>query len=248
MNSVEKDVFSVDLGRVRDDSVSKLVDGVVHQLEMTIAVGLLAGGERLPTEAELAGKLQVSTVTLRQALTVLRDRGLIETRRGRGGGSYVRDFGTADRERADAQLRTTSAEKLRDLGDLVGALTGAATRLAALRALPEDVDRLEDLARNFAEATRADVRRRADSRFHIELGAAAQSSHLTTLIVQAQAQVAPLLWDTDALDPHDAIREHALIVEAIRDRDPDAAHRHALEHCARETRVLVDRHLALAAT
>jgi GntR family transcriptional regulator, transcriptional repressor for pyruvate dehydrogenase complex len=247
MNTLEKGGFPFGLGRLQDDSVSKLVDGVVQQLEMAMAVGLLTDGERLPTEAELASKLGVSTVTLRQALTILRDRGLIETRRGRGGGSYVQDSRATNRERAEEQLRATSTEKLRDLGDLVGALTGAAARLSALRALPEDVDRLEELARHFADATRADVRRRADSRFHIELGIAAQSSHLTALIVQAQAQVAPLLWDLESPRSHETVQEHALIVAAVRDHDSEAAQRHAVAHCARETRVLIDRHLALAA-
>lgn len=247
MNTVEKGGFPFGLGFFQDDSPSKLVDGVVQQLEIAMAVGLLTDGERLPTEAELAGKLGVSTVTLRQALTILRDRGLIETRRGRGGGSYVQDSRATNRERAEQQLRAASTEKLRDLGDLVGALTGAAARLAAVRALPEDIERIDELARYFAEATRADVRRRADSRFHIELGIAAQSSQLTTMIVQAQAQVAPLLWDLESPVPLESAQEHAQIVAAIRDHDHEAAQRHAVAHCARETRVLIDRHLALAA-
>lgn len=244
---METGAFAFSLLGTQDDSVSKLVDGVVQQLEMAMAVGLLTEGERLPTEAELASKLGVSTVTLRQALTILRDRGLIETRRGRGGGSYVQDSGVGIRERAETQLRITSTEKLRDLGDLVGALTAAAARLAAMRAVPEDIHRLEELALNFAGANAPGVRRRADSRFHIELGMAAQSSHLTTLIVQAQGQVAPLLWVPEGPTSDEAAGEHALILTAIGDRDPEAAQRHALAHCARETRILIDRHLVLAA-
>lgn len=246
MNILEKGVFPFGLGGLQEDSASKLADSVVQQLELAVAVGLLADGERLPTETELANKLGVSTVTLRQALTILRDRGLIETRRGRGGGSFVQDSGATDDERAEARLRTMSTEKLRDLGDVAEALTAATARLAALRALPEDVDRLEELARHFADATRADVRRRADSRFHIELGIAAQSSHLTTLTVQTQGQIAPLLWAPQWPALPEAAHEHALIVSAIRAHDVEAAHRHAIAHCARETRVLIDRHLMLA--
>jgi DNA-binding FadR family transcriptional regulator len=244
---VENGGFALGLARLPDESASKLVDGVVQQLEMAMSVGLLADGERLPSEAELAAKLGVSTVTLRQALTILRDRGLLATRRGRGGGSYVQHSGVASRERAERQLRTSSMEKLRDLGDLVGALTGAAARLAAGRTLPSDVDRLQELARRFAEADRADVRRRADSRFHIELGLAAQSSRLTTMIVQAQAQFAPLLWDLGSVSSDESAAEHTLIVDSIRDHDAEAAQRFAVGHSARETRVLVDLHLGLAA-
>jgi len=246
MNTLERGIFPFGLGRVYDDSVSKLADSVVQQLEMAVAVGLLGEGQKLPSEAELAGELGVSTVTLRQALTILRDRGLIETRRGRGGGSYVQDSQAASLRRAEAQLRSKSTEELRDLGDLAAAALGAAARLAAQRAVAEDCDRLRALARDFADATEPDTRRRADSRFHIELGVVAQSPHLTTLIVQAQGQLAPMLWAPGTPDSRESAREHERIAEAISGQDGSVAQQHAVEHCEREARVLIQRHLALA--
>ena len=57
---------------------------VVRRLIEVIDLGLLAEGEQLPSESELAMQLGVATVTLREALAVLRQRGLIETRRGQG--------------------------------------------------------------------------------------------------------------------------------------------------------------------
>jgi GntR family transcriptional repressor for pyruvate dehydrogenase complex len=246
MNTLEKGIFPFGLGRLNDESVSKRADGVVRQLEMAIDVGLLIEGQRLPSEAELAGELGVSTVTLRQALTILRDKGLVVTRRGRAGGSYVQDSSSIGAERAEAQLRAASTEELRDLGDFAGSVNGAAARLAAGRALPEEVRRLDELARHFADAPSADARRRADSRFHIELGVVAQSPRLTALIVQAQGRVVPLLWVPGSLPSDEAVRDHARIVDCIRDGDAEGAQRHAVEHCEREARVLIGRHLALA--
>ncbi len=63
------------------------VHAVVRRLSDAIALGLLGDGEQLPSETDLAAHLGVSTVTLREALMALRQQGLIETRRGRGGGS-----------------------------------------------------------------------------------------------------------------------------------------------------------------
>src|SRR5690349_21858984 len=63
---------------------------VTHRLADAIMLGLLTDAEQLPSETDLANEFGVSTVTVREALTALRQRGLIETRRGRGGGSFVR--------------------------------------------------------------------------------------------------------------------------------------------------------------
>ena len=49
----------------------------------------MPGGERLPAERELAERLGISRVTLREVLKVLQDQGLVESRRGRYGGTFV---------------------------------------------------------------------------------------------------------------------------------------------------------------
>jgi GntR family transcriptional regulator len=51
--------------------------------------GMLRVGDRLPAESDLAGRLGVSRMTLRQALGALEARGLVERRRGRSGGTFV---------------------------------------------------------------------------------------------------------------------------------------------------------------
>ena len=62
-------------------------DAVVRRLADGIALGLLSPNEQLPSETELADTFGVSPVTVREALTILREQGLVVTRRGRGGGS-----------------------------------------------------------------------------------------------------------------------------------------------------------------
>src|SRR3954451_11212527 len=61
----------------------------VARLAQAIRLGLVAAGERLPPERELAEKLRVSRVTLRQAIGALREAGYLESRRGRSGGTFV---------------------------------------------------------------------------------------------------------------------------------------------------------------
>ena len=52
-------------------------------------VRLLPDGSPLPAESDLADRLGVATTTVREALSTLRAEGLIRTRRGRRGGSFV---------------------------------------------------------------------------------------------------------------------------------------------------------------
>src|ERR1700742_3846143 len=61
----------------------------VERLAQSIRLGVLADGEQLPPERELADLLGVSRVTLREAIKALREGGLVESRRGRGGGTFV---------------------------------------------------------------------------------------------------------------------------------------------------------------
>src|SRR6201992_2066180 len=61
----------------------------VERLGQSIRLGVLAAGEQLPPERELAATFGVSRVTLREAIKALRDGGLVESRRGRGGGTFV---------------------------------------------------------------------------------------------------------------------------------------------------------------
>src|SRR3954452_3022473 len=69
---------------------------VEQRLTDAIVAGVLRHGERLPSESDLANSLGVAVVTAREALEGMREKGLVKTRRGREGGSFV----TYDRDAA----------------------------------------------------------------------------------------------------------------------------------------------------
>ncbi|WP_214416918.1 FadR/GntR family transcriptional regulator [Sphaerisporangium fuscum] len=210
------------------------VDAVVRRLADAIALGLLADGEQLPSETELAGRLGVSTVTLREALVALRQRELVETRRGRGGGSFVRVPPDPRGGEFEARLRAFSVAELRDLGDHYAAIAGAAARLAAQRSLPED---LAPLWRSIEEMAAAPESRRGrvEGRFHIEVAAASQSARLTQEEIRLQTDIGPLLWlPRSGATRHDEVTaQHRAIAEAVRRGDAgearDLAERHVLD-------------------
>ena len=215
-------------------------ESVTRRLIEMIDLGLLVEGEQLPSENSLSTQLGVATVTLRDALAALRERGVIETRRGRNGGSFICAAPVTSEEALFDQLREISTLQLRDLADEHCAISGAAARLAAQRAGPEQHARLDGFIEALANAKERRERRRADARFHIEIAVAAQSVRLTHSEARLQAELGELLWLPFAgqPDPQAIEREHRAILEAIIANDSNLAGALAEAHVARDIRRL----------
>ena len=206
---------------------------VALRVGQAIQLGLLADGEQLPPEADFATQLGVSAMTLREALAMLRQQGLVETRRGRAGGTFVRRPGAPPLGLLRDRLRATSLGELRDLTDEQSAVSGTAARLAATRASTVSVRRLLTLADQLSAAATPGARIMADGRFHIEVAIASKSPRLTALEVALQAKLTGLLWlpvETDGEADRTAAEEHAAIAAAIEAEDGPRARLLAEEH------------------
>lgn len=201
---------------------------VARRLADAIVLGVLLPGERLPSEAELSRRFGVALVTARDALGMLRHAGLVETRRGRDGGSFVVDGADAAPDRDDAliegRLRGLSQVELADLAVYVGTIAEGCAERAAERTTRSDSARLTawlDAAR-FDDAAAA---RRNAAGFFLELAVLSQSTRLVREQMRLQAEFGPLLW----LGMRDgALRErtdHAArsIAQAVAREDAQAA-------------------------
>ncbi len=220
---------------------------VTRQLAKSIDLGLLPAGAQLPPEAELAEQLGVSTMTLREALAALREQGLLVTRRGRGGGSFVQSSDRAGSEAGEGALRSFSIDELRDLFDHQAAVSGAIAKLAAERAGATEVARLRtDIAR-FEEAGSVAERRRADARFHVDLAVSSHSARLTAEEVRLQGELSGLIWLASSRVPDlDAMAaEHQAILNGVLARDPTAARDAAEAHTTTTGEAVLAARLAL---
>ena len=65
---------------------SNAFEETFERLLQAIKLGIVGYGDRLPSERDLAARLTVSRVTLREAIRALKQVGYLESRRGRGGG------------------------------------------------------------------------------------------------------------------------------------------------------------------
>ncbi len=158
---------------LRDHAVSRItrlsaVDTVRARIAMAIELGLLAPGERLPSDAEIGSSLDVSTITVRRALASLAKDGLISRRRGKTGGSFVSDTpppGAVDVAAVYREDKIT-VDRLIDERTLIEtALVASATA----NPRPAELDRLQGFVDEAARAASWADYHLADERFHLAL-------------------------------------------------------------------------------
>ncbi|MEU4519722.1 FCD domain-containing protein [Amycolatopsis sp. NPDC024027] len=200
----------------------------VERLLQAIRLGVVGAGERLPSERELAERLGVSRVTLREAIRALSDAGYVESRRGRYGGTFVHDTLPAPPEPGG----TVDTVSLEDALSLRYVLETGAAEMAAARSL-SPADR-QHLTGTLAEAAGADLGdyRRKDSRLHLAIAEVTASGSLTTAMADARTRVNQLLDRIPLLPPNleHSNAQHEAIVDAILAGDAAAARRAMAEH------------------
>ncbi|WP_211881595.1 FCD domain-containing protein [Pseudarthrobacter albicanus] len=218
-----------------------------RRLRHAIELGVLEDGAQLPSESDLAARMRVSTLTLRAALAELRHLGLLETRRGKGGGSFVRaNTGDIARAQRDA-LAAYSLEDLRDIREYRAFLAGSAATAAAGRSQQVSIARLASMAVMIETAQTPAEMTRADSRFHIELAATSGSVLFARQEMAMQAEVGGLVWAGASDSRRAAAKEHSMIVDAIRAGDTIRARALAEEHVRRDMNRLIDLRMSMDA-
>ncbi len=206
--------------------VEGAVERIVRRLGEAIGSGLLRPGERLPSEHDLADRLEVAPMTLRQALAVLRDAGFVETRRGRGAGSFVANDAFDRLARAG---QPPSLTQLRGLIDWRRAISAEAAALAAERSSAADREAIVQAARAVEGATSLPFSsyRLADSAFHLVIAEAARSPRLVAGETSIQAELAELLAGLPGSESSDALAAstagHEPMIAAILGGDGRAA-------------------------
>ena len=136
---------------------NRIFQNVVEQIQDIILSGKLKPGETLPSERELKDMLQVSRGTLREALRVLEQKGLIEIKLGVGGGAVVQDVSYDQINESLALLIRYKKVSLQHLTEFRVGGEGRVSALAAVRATPADIKRLKSLleqARQYVEKGR----------------------------------------------------------------------------------------------
>ncbi|MEV7341794.1 FadR/GntR family transcriptional regulator [Streptomyces sp. NPDC093544] len=207
--------------------------GVHGQTVETLARRVLSGeipeGATLDMAA-LQSELDVSLTALRESLKVLAAKGMVDARQKRG--TFVRprsDWNLLDADVLRWQFsenKGTGADPalLRNLGEVRGIIEPAAVRLAAARRTDADLQALESALTAMGKEGGASDAVEADLAFHRALLAATHNELLERMemvIESGLAQRDQLVHSA----PHseDPVPSHRAVLDAVRDRDPDAA-------------------------
>ena len=209
-----------------------------------IVSGELSPGDRLPVEADLAERFDVSRSTVREALRVISSQDLVTTTRGVTGGTFVKQQGTGNvTETFEVGLGLLAAGDgvtVDELLEVREILEVPATRIAARRITPEV---LRDLERSIEPkgADNFDHHRT----FH-EILTRATGNRLLEVVTNPIFEVLRTRFLRDTADDDlwaDVADDHRLIVDAIRSGDEDRAAEAMLSHLRklRTTYLTIDR-------
>ncbi|MBA2946383.1 FadR/GntR family transcriptional regulator [Streptomyces himalayensis] len=204
----------------------------LEQILQVVRLGLVPGGGRLPSERELADRLGISRVTLREVLRVLQDEGLVESRRGRYGGTFVVPrTGIPGEDELRRRIEKTDVEDVLRFREVLE--VGAAGLCAAHGLTGEQAQRLRDALAGTQDAPLADYRRR-DTLLHLTLAELCGSPSLAAQYAAVRAQVNDLLDCIPLLvrNLEHSQHQHTALVEAVLDGDADGAREIMREHCA----------------
>ena len=188
----------------------------------------LVPGDKLPNENELSSELGVSRATLREAIRILVNDGILTVYRGKGTfvSSKVDQFAEAsvigNIDNIDMKVR------LRDLYEARLIIEPEAASLAAMRATEEEIEEILNLGeivqKNIKKNPRGAARVNSEKEFH---GAIMKAAHNDFL-----AQFIPVLTETIektfALDENleiiaeDAYKDHIMIMHFLKVRDAAA--------------------------
>jgi GntR family transcriptional repressor for pyruvate dehydrogenase complex len=206
---------------------NSLQEQVGLRIEEMITSGQLQVGDRLPSEIEMARQFDVHRSTIREALRVLAQRGLVEMKV--GSGSYVsRVSPSVVAETLDTYF-VSSESSYEDVAILRTLLEPGIAALAALHAEAEDLQRLEEALSKMENALTAgdlDSQIATDAEFHLALTAASRNKLLLAIfsgiqyVLQRALKTGYNRPGKLRRDPVEVLNNHRALFAAVKAGDP----------------------------
>jgi DNA-binding FadR family transcriptional regulator len=220
---------------------TKVFQEVVSQIEEAILTGRVETGQTLPSERELKTMFQISRGTLREALRVLEQKGLIEIRLGVGGGSVVRAVDAGRVSESLGLLIRSQKVSLSHLAEFREGLEGSIAAQAAERRSLSDIRKLKDLLALAGGCVKASQRRRGeflevDKQIHMAIAATTQNPIYQSVLASVHDNIHRYydrFLSMDDREIQENYQDLCLLVAAIETGNVRSARRLAREHVRR---------------
>lgn len=227
--------------------LEQVYEQIARRILGDIRAGLLAPGQKLPSERELARQMEVGRSSVREAIGVLQVDGIVETRP--GSGSFVAADVAA--RLSDESPPVLNAHDVSPFALLQAreAFEPAVARMAAERARPDAfAERLLGEMEQLSDPASADQRAiwsEADRMFHRQIGVMTGNPVVTAICDQLAAIMDQPLWrrlrddslaEVGRMPIH--IAEHRMIYEAVSEGDAEAAEIYSRQHIRRVRRYM----------
>ena len=200
------------------------------QIQEFIREGILKPGDRLPSERELAERLQVSRSSLREAIRALELKGLVVSRP--GAGTFVSTESLDTLISIIASSLTDERDVLSDIFEVRHLLEPQIAALAAERADSLDIEKMEDaLFQQERQVGRGETGVEGDTAFHFALAQATQNRALVK-VISTIADVLSQSRDQSLQSPgrpQRSLASHRQILDMVHRKEVDGA-RSAMEY------------------
>jgi GntR family transcriptional repressor for pyruvate dehydrogenase complex len=216
---------------IRQVRKAKVYHEIVDQIKGLITDGRINPGDRLPPERELAELFQASRNSVRDAIRVLEQMGLIESRQ--GDGTYVRTLSADELTEPLALCLLQSRTQMKELWEVRRILEPALAESAASCITEEELVELELVLEVQQRKVQAGaIALEEDTAFHYGIAEAARNGVMMrvmdTLVDLLRQSRERSLQQRDR--PAFSHAGHVRILRALRRRDPAAARAEMLKH------------------
>lgn len=220
---------------------NRIFQDLVGQIQEAILDGRLQPGDKLPSQRELVAMFQTSRASIREALRVLEQKGLIEVKLGVSGGAVVRNAGTGPITESLKLLLHQNQVSMEHLAAFRESIEGDVAAHAARRAGTAEIQRLEAILAQAgacledAEALPQDFLR-TDIHLHIAL-AEISGNPIFVAVTKMVHETILGLYDRFTLRSRAVLEENyrdlGALVAAVQKGQPEKARRLALQHVRR---------------
>ena len=226
----------------------RIYEEVARQIQKAIISQKLKPGDKLPSQKELMDLFQVSKITIIKAIGALEQAGLVYTKYGATGGTFVSELSTGGFSESLRLLLSMRRVTFEELAECRLTIEGQAAHLAAKRRRSEDLKKMDHLlnamSRLLGLNRPAEEIREIESSFHLVV---AKASHNNLFMVLTETindcfmkEIRLHSTSRDQMEKDYAGLKK--IYEAIKARNAKAAEKATKEHINQCSEVIISQY------